>query len=297
MPSYRLVHVDVFTPAPFGGNQLAVIPEAEGLSDAEMLAIAREMNFSESTFVLPPEEPAADARVRIFTPIRELPFAGHPTVGTGFVLARDRQIGAGELALQLGIGTLRVRADAGDGRFGEARMEQPLPRFWAAEADRATLAGLVGLAEADVADDVPAELGSAGVPFLYLPLLSLDAVRRARGDAAAMTHFFAGRDHPAVYLFSLETESPEASAHARMLGLLPGAELREDPATGGASGPCGAYLVRHGLRPPGELLLEQGYEMGRPSQVEVRVDVEDGVVSGVQVGGGVVLVAEGELLV
>ena len=294
---YRFVQVDVFTRRPFGGNQLAVFTDARGLADAEMQTIALEMNYSESTFVLPPEDPAADARVRIFTPTQELPFAGHPTVGTAFVLARGQQIGAGELALQLGIGTLRVRVDAGDGRFGEARMEQPLPRFWPAEAGRATLAGMIGLDADDIADDAPVELGSAGVPFLYVPVRSLDAVRRARGDAVAMTRWFAGRDHPAVYLFSLETESPEASAHARMLSLLPGAEVREDPATGSASGPFGAYLVRHGLARPGELLLEQGYEMRRPSQIEVRIDVDGGEVSRVQVGGGVVLVAEGELIV
>jgi trans-2,3-dihydro-3-hydroxyanthranilate isomerase len=156
---------------------------------------------------------------------------------------------------------------------------------------------MLGLAPDDVADDAPAEFGSAGVPFLYVPLRTLDAVGRARADAVAISRFFAGRHHPAVYLFTLETESTEAAAHARMFSLALGNDVREDPATGGASGPFGAYLVRHGLRPPGKLLLEQGYEMGRPSQIVVEIQVQAGVVSQVTVGGGVVMMAEGHLLV
>lgn len=294
MRRYRFVQVDVFTRRAFGGNQLAVFVEAEGLSDAEMQAIAREMNYSESTFVFPPSDPGADARVRIFTPAVELPFAGHPVVGTGYVLGRER--GRGALTFELGSGPLKVVADPGDGRVGSAQMEQPLPRFWPAEGNQATLAAMIGLGAGDIADHPPAEIGSAGVPFLYVPVRSLEAVRRARGNATAMRRFFAGHRHPAVYLFTPETVAPEASAHARMFSLLLGSEVREDPATGSASGPFGAYLVRHGLQPPGTLLLEQGHEMGRPSQVEVDVEVTDGDVSRVQVGGGVVLVAEGHLL-
>ncbi len=127
MRRYQFVQVDVFTRRPFGGNQLAVFVEAEGLSDVEMQAIAQEMNYSESTFVLAPREPGADARVRIFTPGRELPFAGHPVVGTGFVLAAERQ--RQKLALELAIGVLGVTAHPADGRAGSAWMEQPLPTF------------------------------------------------------------------------------------------------------------------------------------------------------------------------
>ncbi len=295
MRRYRFVQVDVFTRRPFGGNQLAVFTDGGGLSDAEMQAIAAEMNYSESTFVLPPTGPGANARVRIFTPGMELPFAGHPTVGTGYVLGLER--GSSTMRLQLGIGTLRVETDPGDGRIGSARMEQPLPTFEAVDADRAALAALLELEASDLADASPPEMGSAGVPFLYLPLRSLDAVRRARGNLAAMQRFFAGQGHPAIYLFSLETEAPEAAAHGRMLSLALGEAIREDPATGGASGPLGAYLVRHRLRPAGSLWLEQGYEMGRPSQIEVEVEQQDGEITRVRVGGGVVRMAEGELFV
>jgi trans-2,3-dihydro-3-hydroxyanthranilate isomerase len=290
---YRFVQVDVFTRRPFGGNQLAVFTDGTGLSDSEMQAIAGEMNYSESTFVLPPTDPAADARMRIFTPGMELPFAGHPTVGTGYVLGLER--GRDTLQLELGVGTLRVDADAGDGRVGSAWMEQPLPTFQSVGADRGVLAALLDLETADVSSELAAEIGSAGVPFLYLPLRSLDAVRRARGNLTAMQRFFAGEGHPAIYLFTLETESSDASAHGRMLSLALGESVREDPATGGASGPFGAYLVRHGLRPAGRLLLEQGYEMGRPSQIEVEVEQQGREISGVRVGGGVVRMAEGEL--
>jgi trans-2,3-dihydro-3-hydroxyanthranilate isomerase len=259
-----------------------------------MQSIAREMNYSESTFVLPAEDPAADARVRIFTPGTELPFAGHPVVGTSFVLGLERD--CRKLALQLGIGTLRVATDPGDGRLGSARMEQPLPRFRPVEGDPATLAGLVGLPADDLATSPPPEFGSSGVEFLYLPLRSLDAVRRARGEQVALERFFGDTSHAAVYLFSKETESAGAAAHGRMFSLMLGAGAHEDPATGSAAGPLGAYLVRHDLQQPGRLRLEQGYEMGRPSQIEVDVAIEDGAVSRVQVGGGVVRIADGHLL-
>jgi trans-2,3-dihydro-3-hydroxyanthranilate isomerase len=295
MRQYRLIHVDVFTRTRFGGNQLAVLPEAIGLADDELQAIAREMNFSETTFVLPPPDPSADARVRIFTPGRELPFAGHPVVGTAFVLARER--GKTDLRLELGIGTLGVQADPGDGALGGAVMEQPLPTFETApDADPAVLAGLLGLDPSDLAVETPAEIGSAGNPFLYVRLRSLDAVRRARGVADAWERYFAGHPHAAMYLFSTETEAPAAAAHARMFSLALGASVREDPATGSAAGPAAGYLLRHGLAAPGRLLLEQGYEMLRPSQLEVDLTVTDGRLTRVTVGGGVVLVAEGTLL-
>jgi len=225
----------------------------------------------------------------------ELPFAGHPVVGTGYVLSLERR--AHDLTFELGVGPLKVSAEPGDGRVGSARMEQPLPSFRPVEADRSALAAIVGLPPEDVLETSPPEIGSAGVPFLYLPVRSLDAIGRVRPNPDAMTHFSGGDDHPAVYVFTTQTESPEASAHARMFSLSLGKDLREDPATGGASGPFGAYLVRHGLRPPGRLLLEQGYEMGRPSQIDVEIQVQAGAVSQVAVGGGVVLMAEGHLLV
>ena len=292
---YPYVHVDVFTRQPFGGNQLAVFTDARGLLDAAMQRIAQELNFSETAFVFPPEDPQAHARVRIFTPGMELPFAGHPVVGTAYVLGLERS--AVELSLELAVGTLKVEVDLGDGRLGRARMEQPLPTFWTADASADELAAMIGLPADDLAGEWPAEFGSAGVPFLYVPVRSLDGLRRAKPEVNALRPFFSGEAHPAVYAFTLETQSPQAAAHARLFSLLLGSDIREDPATGGASGPFGAYLVRHGIRPPGSLLLEQGYEMGRPSLIEVDVEVSGGDVSRVQAGGGVVVIAQGHLLI
>ncbi|MEX2446164.1 MAG: PhzF family phenazine biosynthesis protein, partial [Dehalococcoidia bacterium] len=190
MAAYRYVHVDVFTDTAFGGNPLAVLPEAAGLSDGQMQATAREFNFSETTFVFPSTDPTADARVRIFTPGRELPFAGHPVVGTAFVLARER--GTRELRIEVPVGTLAVRADPGEGETGEAEMEQPLPSFAPApDLDPAALAALVGVEVGDIASETPAEVGSAGTPLLYVRLRSLDAVRRSAGNAEAIARYFA----------------------------------------------------------------------------------------------------------
>jgi trans-2,3-dihydro-3-hydroxyanthranilate isomerase len=211
------------------------------------------------------------------------------------VLARERNVR--HLRMELGIGTLGVEVDPGDGTLGSAEMEQPVPTFEpASNPDPTALAGLFGLDANDIETETPPEIGSAGNPFLYVRLRSLDAVRRARGVADAMDVYFAGHHHAAVYLFSTETVSSEAAAHGRMFSLALGSSVREDPATGSASGPAGAYLLRHELAQPGRLLLEQGYEMLRPSQIEVDLQVEAGALTGVKVGGGVVLVAEGNLL-
>ena len=287
---YAFTHVDVFTQERFGGNQLAVFTDARGLADGEMQAIATEMNFAESTFVFPPADPSNDAAVRIFTPARELPFAGHPTVGTGFVLGSLR--GKTAVTLELGVGPIAVAVDAGG-----ATMDQPLPAFRGTPATRDELAALVSLPAWDIHPDLPAEFGTAGVEFLYLPLRSHEAVARARGDAEALVRFFGQSAHPAVYLFTTETVTPGAAAHARMLSLLLSADVREDPATGSAAGPFGGYLVRHGVRPAGQFAVEQGYEMGRPSIIDVTVDAPGGQVARVRVGGGVVRVTEGTLFI
>ncbi len=290
---YPFVHVDVFTRERFGGNQLAVFTDARGLADDEMQAIATEMNFAESTFVFPPADAANDAAVRIFTPARELPFAGHPTVGTGFVVGS--LLGKSTVTLELGVGPIGVAVEAGPGGPAGATMEQPLPTFRPATGTREELASLVSLPAWDIHPDLPAEFGTAGVEFLYLPLRSREAVARARGDREALVRFFGQAAHPAVYLFATETVSASAVAHARMLSLLFSADVREDPATGSAAGPFGAYLVRHGVRPAGQFAVEQGYEMGRPSIIEVTVDAPGGEVARVRVGGGVVRVTEGTL--
>lgn len=294
MRRYAYVHVDVFTSARFGGNQLAVFTDARGLSGEEMQSIAGEMNFAESTFVLPPEDPANTARVRIFTTVVELPFAGHPMVGTAWVLAR--RSGAAEVRLELGVGLIDVVVDAADGVTGGATMRQPLPDFQPATLDEAGVAALVGLDRADLADFAPIEVGSAGTPFLLVPVRSREAVDAARGTVE-LGKAFADAPFHGVYLFALGGDGASAVAYARMFHPAPGGVPQEDPATGSAAGPLGAYLVRHRIAPAGALLFEQGYALGRPSQLYVTVETAGERIARVDVGGGVVLVAEGEMVV
>jgi trans-2,3-dihydro-3-hydroxyanthranilate isomerase len=293
----RFVQVDVFAEQPFGGNQLAVFFDAAALTPEQRQTIAAEMNYAESTFVEPSTLPDADARVRIHTPTRELPFAGHPTLGTAYALVWAGSTPKASFRLELGVGPLTVVVEPRGTRAALAWMEQPLPRF--EPAPTAGLGTLVGLSDDEVTvPGLPAEYGSAGIPFLYLPVRSLDAVRRARPDAMAMAARLGGRDHPAVLVFTRETESADATVHARMFAPLMG--VAEDAATGSAAGPLGAYLVRHGavpVEPMTRIVVEQGLEMGRPSRLTAEVGVADGEVRAVRVGGGVRLVAEGTLYI
>jgi trans-2,3-dihydro-3-hydroxyanthranilate isomerase len=295
MRRYSYVHVDVFTHARFGGNQLAVFTDGRGLSDTEMQSIAREMNFAETTFVLPPEDPAHDARVRIFTTVLELPFAGHPTVGTAWVLGRDRDRTA--VTLELGVGPIPVSVDASEEMEGSATMRQPLPEFHRPELSRLETAALLGMEPGDLGDYAPIEVGSAGAPFLFVPLRSLAELADANGYTREMASALESPEFHGVYCFALGGADENATARARMFHPGPGGSVQEDPATGSAAGPFGAYLVRHGLVPPGSMAIEQGYEMGRPSQLQVTVDTAGEEITTVSVGGGVVLVATGEMVV
>lgn len=295
MRRYSFVQVDVFTHARFGGNQLAVFTDARGLTDSEMQTIAMEMNYAESTFVLPPEAAGTDARVRIFTTVLEMAFAGHPTVGTAFVLARTS--GATALTLGLNIGPIPVEVDAGDGMLGGATMNQPLPTFEVPDdLSRLEVAGLLGLEPGDLADFAPVEIGSAGAPFLFVPLRSRDELERVRGTDEMLDAIADGAFH-GVYPYCMGGDDADAAAHVRMFFPASGGAVQEDPATGSAAGPFGAYLVRHGLAAPGSMLIEQGHELGRPSQLRVTVDTAGDEITKVTVGGGVVFVAEGELVI
>jgi len=291
MRPYRFVQVDVFTPKPFGGNQLAVFTDARGLSAEEMQALAREMNFAESAFVLPPERPGAVKRVRIFTTTSEMPFAGHPTVGATFVLASEGVIpltGAETTAhLQLNIGLTPVRVTARDDRPEFVWMEQRRAEFGEAGAPAAAVAGAIGVEVEDIAaTDWPLQVVSTGVPYLIVPLRTLGAVRRAHPDPSALQRILP--PDTCAYLFTREAQDPAHQVHARMFNANP-LDLPEDAATGSAAGPLGAYLVRHKILAPGTFVFEQGYEMGRPSLIHVSV-TEGGQIS---VGGRTVKVGEG----
>lgn len=291
--------VDVFTDRAFGGNPLAVVTNGRGVSDETMQAIAKEFNLSETTFVLPPDDPRHDWRVRIFTPANELPMAGHPTVGTAFVLAREHLIPRDEretnIVFEEGVGPVPVRVEFENGEPSFAEMSQPLPRFGPRLDDRHQVAAMLSLEESDLEADLPIEIVSCGVPFLYVPLRSLDAARRARPRADLIER--ASEEHgfpPEVFVFTRETENANSTVHSRMFA--PGLGITEDPATGAASGPLGCYLVRYGLvegAPAAEIVSEQGIEMGRPSYIKIRIERQGDDITAVRVGGQCHFMGEG----
>ena len=269
MTRYEYQLVDVFTDKAFGGNPLAVFREPAKLDPTTMQAIAKELHLSETTFVLRPTSAAADHRIRIFTPDTELPFAGHPTIGTAFVLADGKD---GTTRLEEGVGVIRVTL-----RDGFVQMEQPLPTFTGTTLTRKAAADALGIAIEEVRSDVPIQVGSSGVPFLFVPLANLKAVRRARRPAAL---------DASVYVFAMSGERSGSHVHGRMFDQ--GLGIGEDPATGSAQGPLGAYVVVHELvqaAPTTRIRVEQGFEIGRPSILDIEVDRAGAAITAVRVGG------------
>ncbi len=264
---YRLV--DVFTDRAFGGNPLAVFREPGSLEAKSMQSIAKELHLSETTFVLKPSSAAADHRVRMFTPGTELPFAGHPTLGTAYVLADGKDM---TIKLEEGVGVIRVTL-----RDGFVQMEQPLPTFTGTTITRKVVAEALGIAVEEVRSDVPIQVGSSGIPFLFVPLANLKAVRRARPVGGLGAN---------VYVFALSAERSGSDVHGRMFD--DGLGIGEDPATGSAQGPLGAYLVVHELvrvEPTTRIRVEQGFEIGRPSILDIEVDRAGPAITAVRVGG------------
>ena len=295
------LHLDVFTDRLFAGNQLAVyLDPPHDLGDAVMQAIAREMAFSETTFVFPPEAPGTDCRVRIFTPASELPMAGHPTIGTAFALAHAGHIepGLARTVFGEGVGPIPVDLEWEGGELRFAWMTQPPPVFGRSLEHLDTLASAIGLQTADLAPHGwPVQEVSCGGPFLIIPVASRAAVDRAAPDVRTLARAFAEQGWPsrAVYLFTLERGADEADVYTRMFA--PDIGIPEDPATGSASGPLGAYLVHHRLpfrtgRPIHNL---QGVRMGRPSRMFIEPVLDGTAISGMRVGGGAVVVGTGTL--
>lgn len=301
MTGHRYLHLDVFTDRPLSGNQLAVFPDARDLGTDAMQRIAGELAFSETTFVLPPAAPGTDVRVRIFTPARELPMAGHPTIGTVFALAHEGRILPGQPTVVLGltVGPTPVRLEWGPNRLRFAWMTQLVPEFGAVVPDPDGLAAALGVTSGDIrGSQLPAQVVSSGVPFLFVPLGSRQAVDAAALERTLLRACYerAGLAELPVFVFTPEPGDDDAAVYGRMFA--PGFGIPEDPATGGACGPLGAYLVRHGVVPPGaatRLVCLQGVKMGRPSRIHMALSAPGGVVEAVQVGGESVLVGEGTL--
>jgi trans-2,3-dihydro-3-hydroxyanthranilate isomerase len=296
MRRYRYVTLDVFTDTPLTGNQLAVLTDARGLSDAEMLAVTREFNFSESTFCLPATATGTDWRVRIFTPGGEVPFAGHPTLGTAIALARLRGLTAGRLTLGETVGPVPVDVRGitdrgGSGMFSVAQLpiEQDAP-------SPAAMAEVLSLSVDDLLTDDYAPRGvSCGLPWLLVPLRSVDAVSRVRIDAAAWSTHCAGRWAAEPFVFAMTPAGSDADVHAR--AFCPGLSVPEDPATGSANAALAGFLAARTPRANGTLrwTVRQGIEMHRPSRLSIEADTHNGQVTAVRVGGDAVIVSEGVL--
>jgi trans-2,3-dihydro-3-hydroxyanthranilate isomerase len=297
----RFLHLDVFTDELFSGNQLAVFPEARDVSPRLMQSIAREMAFSETTFVLPPETADTDVRVRIFTPGAELPMAGHPTIGTAYALAHEGLVGRGQerVVFGEGVGPVPVEMEWQQGRLAFAWMTQPLPTFGPLLEEVAAFAAAIGLEEEDIrATALPVQEVSCGTPFVMVPIATRAAIDRAMPDVRAMRALFErlGTSANGVYLFSREAGTDAANVYSRMFA--PSLGISEDPATGSASGPLGAYLLRHGVITADgarRLVNLQGVEMQRPSLMHIALEVAGTTITRVRVGGTAVLVAEGTL--
>ena len=288
------VQVDVFTSVPLEGNQLAVFADGSSLSDAEMQAIAKETNLSETTFILPRDaatERERGVRVRIFTTSEELPFAGHPTLGTAMVLRNDVQHGsAEEIALDLNVGRIPVRFSTRDDLpFG--MMTQRDPEF-KNKHSREDVAHAAGLAIGDIADDVPIQTVSTGNAFAIVPVKSLTVLQKLSPTWANMKAYLDKSDAKFFYFVSRETLNPEAQLQSRMIFY-----NGEDPATGSAAGPCAAWAVQYGVVPADQqVLMEQGVEMKRRSRIFFSAGRNGRKIVNVRVGGHVAEVARGEFV-
>lgn len=297
----RFVTLDVFTTTPHAGNPLAVVLDSDGLDTAAMQAIAREFNLSETVFVSAAADPAHRAALRIFTPSRELPFAGHPTVGTAVLLAlRDAAEGRGPelIVLEEQVGLVPCAVSATDPRVGHAVFTLPrLPVQLEPAAALPLLAGALGLDRREIGFDrhVPSVV-SAGVGFTFVPVSSLEALAGVRLDTTLWAQAIRPADQPNAFVYCRRTHHAGHDFHARMFA--PAMGVREDPATGAAVAAFAGVIMRFEQPGDGEhrFTIEQGYEMGRPSQITLELAVADGALVSARIGGSAVMISEGVLL-
>ena len=303
MERYEFFQLDVFTDKPLSGNPLAVFHDGRGLDDSVMQALAREMNLSETVFVTKSDK--ADRRVRFFTPTSEIPLAGHPTVGTWWLLAEREMLDlpkgqVSRVTQETGAGVLPVDIHMGENGPIEVFMTQTLPNFGKKLADREALCRALGGSEDLIPSDLPLQVVATALPQLMVPTTSLGALEGlpTGGRGGELSDLLASLGTDCAMCYSLETVAADATVHCRMFA--PGLGVPEDPATGSAAGALGCYLVRYGITPPHDgkvqIIVEQGIEIGRPSRIKVEVSVDDeGEISEVRVGGTAVTVIQGEV--
>lgn len=296
---FSYVHLDVFTDRPFEGNQLLVFTQPAGLDTEAMHTLTRESNYSECTFVFPPEAAGTDHRVRIFTRNGETPFAGHPTIGTAFALATAgvTRAGTARTVFGLGVGPTPIDLEWDGPRLKFAWMTQLKPTFGKSVADAAALASAIGLDAASLAvQRAPAQEVNCGSNFLIVPVATRKAVDAAALDRAKMDAVVAaaGIQRRGVYIFSTEPAGDGATAYSRLLS----AGGIEDPATGSAAGPAGSFIAKYGFVPSDRtesIVFLQGVLVRRPSHIYVKATMSGGDVTGVKVGGSAVVVGNGSV--
>jgi trans-2,3-dihydro-3-hydroxyanthranilate isomerase len=301
----KFYQADVFTDVPFGGNPVAVVPDAAGLSDQELQQIAREMNLSETVFVLPPSDPAASVKIRIFTPTQEIPFAGHPVLGAFFVLGKLGRFALREPVTRLlhecNIGLFPVELHIRKREIHRVVMSQPKPQFLGTVEpvkDLFEVANALGLSKTLITGTkFPVEMVSTGLPVMIVPVRTLTAVRSIVPNVTAINELCARYGANGIMVFTTMTVEELSTVHTRMFA--PPIGVMEDPATGSASGALGAYLVQNGVvsvGPTTEIIAEQGYEVERPSRILIQVESDDDAIQEVKVGGQAVMVLEGTLM-
>jgi trans-2,3-dihydro-3-hydroxyanthranilate isomerase len=293
----RFVTLDVFTEKRFAGNPLAIVLEPDGLDTAAMQMVAREFNLSETVFVFPPADNAHRAKIRIFTPVSELPFAGHPTVGTAVLLGRiDGGTNARNFSLELNVGLVPCHVTPAGPDGGRAVFDLPrLPEDVGAPVGDAVIAAALGIDVADIGfDGLRPARWSAGAPYTMVPVRGLDAIKRCRVDSAQWDQAFGFDAHAAAYMFCRETATAGHAFHTRMFA--PHQGVPEDPATGSAAAAFAGYLaLQGGYRDGHALVIEQGFEMGRESLIELILKISGGKLTGASIGGSAVVVCEGTI--
>lgn len=287
----KFFQIDVFTDRVFGGNPLAVFTEPEELDEAVHLQIAREMNLSETTFVYPPDNPEADFKIRIFTPSKEIPFAGHPTLGTAHILWEIGKTAStsDDVALEMGAGLIKVSKSQNN-----LYMEQPLPIFGDKVKDVDQVAVALSIDPADIDYRFPIQIVSTGFPALYVPITNIKAIQNLDLNLSVLREVLGCVDM--IYVFTGETLEPSSTVHSRSFAPFIG--IPEDPATGSAAGALGAYLVRHNVienLDSSRIIIEQGFEMDRPSLIQMNVGKSGEKIHSIQVGGQAITVLEGYL--
>jgi len=291
--NYRLAFVDAFTSEPFSGNPCAVVPQAEGLTEQQMLLIAKESNQPETSFVLASEQ--GTFRVCYFTPQHRIPFAGHPTIATGFLLAQDGRISPGNpriVNFEFDIGTLPVEVFfTENGKPSRVVMTQPEPVFGQEYGSEYVLP-CFNLSGADFLQDLPAQVISTGVPFLIVPVRNLEVLKKAEMDRPRLRELLRRAEAAAAFLFCLQGFKEEADTHARFFN--PDGNI-EDPFTGSASGCMGAYVIQRGLKPGPVLRIEQGHLMGRPGEGLLEIHRENGKIISIRLSGSAVKTLEGTI--